>query len=227
MAATPGNELMEPGSLDTLQPLLDWRGLPLDLASLAALAAGLGWASGLRLYALVFSLGALGRFAGVALPGGLEVLAHPLVLGLSGLLVAIEFLADKIPYIDSLWDSIHTFIRIPAGAALAAAVMADQGAAMQTALALLGGSLAAGAHLAKAGVRAAINTSPEPFSNVGASLTEDGIVAIGLWTLFTSPLLFLGGLTVFMLLAGVVVYFLWQFVSSLWRKPIAAPPHQA
>ncbi len=227
MAATPGNELMEPGSLDTLQPLLDWRGLPLDLASLAALAAGLGWASGLRLYALVFSLGALGRFAGVALPGGLEVLAHPLVLGLSGLLLAVEFLADKIPYIDSLWDSVHTFIRIPAGAALAAAVMADQGAAMQTALALLGGSLAAGAHLAKAGVRAAINTSPEPFSNVGASLTEDGIVAIGLWTLFTSPLLFLGGLVVFMLLAGIVVYFLWRFVSSLWRKPVDAPPHHA
>ena len=216
---------MELGSLDTLQPLLDWRGLPLDPASLTALAAGLGWASGLRLYALVFSLGALGRFAGVALPGGLEVLAHPLVLGLSGLLLAVEFLADKIPYVDSLWDSVHTFIRIPAGAALAAAVMADQGAAMQTALALLGGSLAAGAHLAKAGMRAAINTSPEPFSNIGASLTEDGIVAIGLWTLYTSPLLFLGGLLLFMLLAGVVMYLLWRFVSSLWRKPSAAPPH--
>lgn len=218
---------MEPGSLDTLQPLLDWRGMPLDLASLAALAAGLGWASGLRLYALVFSLGALDRFAGVTLPGGLEVLAHPLVLGLSGLLLAIEFLADKIPYIDSLWDSIHTFIRIPAGAALAAAVMADQGAAMQTALALLGGSLAAGAHLAKAGMRAAINTSPEPFSNVGASLTEDGIVAIGLWTLYTSPLLFLGGLAVFMMLAGVAMYFLWRFVGSLWRKQASEQPRHA
>lgn len=218
---------MEAAGLATLQPLLDWRGLPFDTASLAALAAGLGWASGLRLYALVFSLGALGRFAGVILPGGLEVLTHPLVLGLSGLLLAVEFLADKIPYIDSMWDSVHTFIRIPAGAALAAAVMADQGAAMQTALALLGGSLAAGAHLAKAGARAAINTSPEPFSNVGASLTEDGIVVLGLWALFTSPLLFLGGLAIFMLLAGVVMYFLWRFVSGLWRKPVSAPPRHA
>lgn len=131
-------------ALEGLRPLLDWRGLPVDMASLTALAMGLGWASGLRLYALVFTLGALGRFAGVQLPGGLEVLTHPLVLGVSGLLVAVEFLADKIPYVDSLWDSVHTFIRIPAGAALAAAVMGDQGAAMQVAMALLGGGLAAG-----------------------------------------------------------------------------------
>jgi hypothetical protein len=206
-------------SLESLRPLLDWSGLPLDLASLTALAMGLGWASGLRLYALVFTLGALGRFAGVHLPGGLEVLAHPLVLGVSGLLLAIEFLADKVPYIDSLWDSVHTFIRIPAGAALAAAVMGDQGTAMQVAMALLGGGLAAGAHLAKSGVRAAINTSPEPVSNVAASFTEDAVVAGGLWTLFNHPLVFLAGLVVFMLLAGVALFYLWRFARALWRMP--------
>ncbi|KAF0102367.1 MAG: hypothetical protein FD187_650 [bacterium] len=212
---------MEAGAvLDGLRPLLDWSGLPLDLASLAALAAGLGWASGLRLYALVFTLGALDRFAGVQLPGGLDVLAHPLVLGMSGLLLAVEFLADKIPYVDSLWDSIHTFIRIPAGAALAAAVMVDQGTAMQVAMALLGGSLAAGTHLAKSGVRAAINTSPEPVSNVGASLGEDAVVVGGLWTLFHYPLVFLAGLAVFMLVAMVALFYAWRFVRGLWRGPV-------
>ena len=120
-----------------LMPLLDWRGLPVDLASLAALAAGLGWASGLRLYALVFVLGALARFAGVQLPGGLGVLAHPLVLGISGVLLVVEFFADKLPWLDSLWDAVHTFIRIPAGAALAAAVMGEQGGALQIAMGLV------------------------------------------------------------------------------------------
>jgi hypothetical protein len=207
-----------------LRPLLDWSGLPLDLVSLTALAAGLGWASGLRLYALVFTLGALGRFAGVQLPGGLDILTHPLILGISGLLLAVEFLADKVPYVDSLWDSLHTFIRAPAGAALAAAVMADQGTAMQVAMALLGGSLAAGTHLAKSGVRAAINTTPEPVSNIGASLSEDALVATGLWTLFHHPLAFLAGLAVFLLAAGVALYFVWRFVRGLWRRGVADAP---
>jgi hypothetical protein len=205
--------------LNTLHPLLDWSGLPLDMASLTALAAGLGWASGLRLYGLVFTLGMLGRFAGVHLPGGLEVLIHPLVLGVSGFLLLVEFLADKFPYVDSLWDSVHTFIRIPAGAALAAAVMGDQGTAAQVAMGLLGGGLAAGAHLAKAGVRAAINTSPEPFSNVAASLTEDAVVAGGLWTLFHYPTWFLAGLAVFFLLSVWLLIRLWRFVRTLRARP--------
>jgi len=219
----PGRAMIEPGqALDTLRPLLDWSGLPLDLASLTALALGLGWASGLRLYALVFALGALGRFAGVQLPGGLDVLTHPLVMAVAGVLLAVEFLADKVPYIDSIWDSVHTFIRIPAGAALAAAVMGDQGAAMQVAMGLLGGGLAAGTHLAKSGVRAALNTSPEPVSNVAASFTEDAVVAGGLWALFNHPLLFLAGLLVFVLVAAVLLVILWRFVRALWRRPTAA-----
>lgn len=204
--------------IDGLRPLLDWSGMPLDLASLAALAAGLGWASGLRLYALVFSLGALHQFAGVQLPGGLDLLGHPLVLGVSGLLLVVEFLADKVPFLDALWDTLHTFIRIPAGAALAAAVMGDQGAAAQLAMGLLGGTLAAGTHLTKVGVRTAINTSPEPVSNVAVSLAEDVLVAGGLWTLYAYPLWFLAGLAGFLVLAALLMIRLWRFVRILFRK---------
>jgi len=211
------------GTLQAMTPLLDWRGLPLDLASLAVLTAGVGWASGLRLYALVFALGALGRFGGVQLPGGLEVLSHPLVLGLSALMLVTEFFADKLPWLDSLWDALHTFIRIPAGAALAAAVMGDQGGAVQAAAALGGGTLAAGTHFAKAGARAAINTSPEPASNIGASLGEDALFLGGLWTLLHHPLYFLFGLAVFLLLALALIVMLWRFIRRLFRpRPAAA-----
>ncbi len=201
-----------------LMPLLDWRGLPVDLASLAALAAGLGWASGLRLYALVFVLGALARFAGVQLPGGLGVLAHPLVLGISGVLVVVEFFADKLPWLDSLWDAVHTFIRIPAGAALAAAVMGEQGGALQIAMGLVGGTLAAGTHFAKAGARAAINTSPEPASNVVTSFGEDVLFAGGMWMLLHQPLIFLGALAVFVVLAVLLIVVLWRFVRRIFRR---------
>ncbi|HNE15141.1 MAG TPA: DUF4126 domain-containing protein [Rhodocyclaceae bacterium] len=200
-----------------LRPLLDGGGIPLDLASLTALAAGLGWASGLRLYALVFVLGALGRFAGVSLPGGLAVLSHPLVLGLSGLLLLVEFGADKLPWLDSVWDAVHTFIRIPAGAALAAAVMGDQGGAAQVALGLLGGTLAAGTHFAKAGTRAALNTSPEPVSNVAASVGEDALFAGGLWTLLHHPLVFLAALALFVVAAGLVLRALWGVMKKVLR----------
>ncbi|TVT74058.1 MAG: DUF4126 domain-containing protein [Denitromonas halophila] len=203
--------------LNSVQPMLDWRDLPVDMASLAALAAGLGWASGLRLYALVFVLGAVGRFGGVQLPGQLDVLSHPLVLGLSGLMLLAEFFADKLPWLDSVWDAVHTFIRIPAGAALAAAVMGDQSGNAQILAALLGGSLAAGTHFAKAGARAAINTSPEPVSNVVTSFGEDALFAGGVWTLFHYPLAFLVALMVFMVLAIWLIVSLWRFVRRLLR----------
>ena len=202
----------------SLEPLLNWSNAPLNMPSLMALAAGLGWASGLRLYALIFTLGALDRFAGVTLPGDLSVLSNVWVLGISGLLLLTEFFADKIPWLDSVWDSIHTFIRIPAGAALAGMVMGDQGSAMQIATALLGGTLAAGTHLAKAGTRAAINTSPEPFTNVAASTAEDAMFAGGVWAMLNYPLLFLGGLVVFVILAVVLILLLWRFVRRMFRR---------
>lgn len=203
---------------NSLEPLLNWSNAPLNMPSLMALAAGLGWASGLRLYALIFTLGALDRFAGVTLPGDLSVLSNVWVLGISGLLLLTEFFADKIPWLDSVWDSIHTFIRIPAGAALAGMVMGDQGSAMQIATALLGGTLAAGTHLAKAGTRAAINTSPEPFTNVAASTAEDAMFAGGMWAMLNYPLFFLGGLAVFIVLAIVLMLLLWRFVRRVFRR---------
>lgn len=202
----------------SLEPLLNWSNAPLNMPSLMALAAGLGWASGLRLYALIFTLGALDRFAGVTLPGDLSVLSNVWVLGISGLLLLTEFFADKIPWLDSVWDSIHTFIRIPAGAALAGMAMGDQGSAMQIATALLGGTLAAGTHFAKAGTRAAINTSPEPFTNVAASTAEDAMFAGGMWAMLNYPLLFLGGLAVFVILAVILIWLMWRFVRRLFQR---------
>ena len=201
-----------------LSPLLNWSNAPLNMPSLMALAAGLGWASGLRLYALIFTLGALDRFAGVTLPGDLSTLSNLWVMGISGLLLFTEFFADKIPWLDSVWDSIHTFIRIPAGAMLAGAVMGDQGSAMQIATGLLGGTLAAGTHFAKSGTRAAINTSPEPFTNVAASTAEDAMFAGGMWAMLNYPLFFLGGLAVFIVLAIVLMLLLWRFVRRVFRR---------
>jgi hypothetical protein len=203
---------------NNFEPLLNWSNAPLNMPSLMALAAGLGWASGLRLYALVFTLGALDRFADVTLPGDLSALSNVWVMGLSGVMLLMEFFADKIPWLDSVWDSIHTFIRIPAGALLAGAVMGDQGAAAQIATGLLGGTLAAGTHLVKTSTRAAINTSPEPFTNIAASSTEDAMFAGGMWAMLNHPLVFLGGLGVFFVFAVAVIFLLWRFVRRVFRR---------
>lgn len=175
-----------------------------------ALITGLGWTSGLRLYAVVFFLGLLHRTGIYLLPGSLDMLAHPWVLGISGLLFVTEFFADKIPGFDSLWDAVHTFIRIPGGALLAAAAVAGNDPGLALAAGLLGGTMAAGAHFTKAGSRALINTSPEPFSNWIASLTEDAVSLGALWMALLHPLLFLGMLSLFVLVA------LW-LLPKLWR----------
>ena len=156
-----------------------------------AVAAALAWGSGLRIYAALLCVGLAGRLGWIELPEHLEVLAHPLVLGASGFMTLVEFFADKLPWGDSLWDAVHSFIRIPAGAALAAAVFADSGAAVALAAALLGGGVAAGTHLAKTGGRAVINTSPEPFTNWAVSFAEDGLVPAGLWLAIAHPVVFL------------------------------------
>ena len=162
-----------------------------DVHSLVALAAALGWASGLRLYSVVFLTGLAGRLGWVDLPTGLLVLQSPVVLGASGVMLAIEFFADKIPGVDTVWDLIHTVIRVPAGAALAAAVFGGDPSNWMVAAGLLGGTLAATSHAAKATTRAALNTSPEPFSNIGMSLLGDAVVPAGLWTAWQYPNLFL------------------------------------
>jgi len=206
-------------ALPFLAPLLDpfARHLP-ELA----LAAALAWGSGLRLYAVIFLLGLAGMLGWVALPESLSVLAHPLVIGASGFMAVVEFGADKLPWLDSLWDAVHTFIRIPAGAALAGAMFGAEGPALAAVAALLGGTLAAGTHFAKAGSRAAVNTSPEPFSNWGLSFSEDLLVPAGLWMAVAHPFAFLVLLGLFcvlaLLLAGWLLRGLRSAVIGLRRR---------
>ncbi|MGO4703533.1 DUF4126 domain-containing protein [Dyella sp. 2RAB6] len=172
----------------------------MDMLSNAALAGGLAWASGVRLYATVFLAGLLGRLGYVHLPPGLDMLSDNWVLIVSGVLMLGEFLADKIPAFDSVWDAIHTFIRIPAGTLLAWGVFKDASPAMQAAAVLLGGALVSSTHLAKSGTRALINTSPEPFSNWGASVSEDLTWAGMFYLMWQHPLALLVVLGLFVLL---------------------------
>jgi hypothetical protein len=180
-----------------------------------AIAAALAWGSGLRAYAVIFALGLAGAAGWLDLPEHLRLLEHPVVLGASGLMTAVEFFADKLPWLDSLWDAVHSFIRIPAGAALAAAVFGDSDAAVTLAAAILGGTLSAGVHFAKAGTRAAINTSPEPFSNWAASLAEDAIVPVGLWLAFAHPILFFLLLGLFTIVAVMLLRLIWRGLQRL------------
>ena len=190
----------------------------MDMIQTIALSAGLAWASGLRLYLVVFLAGVLSYFGYLQLPTSLAMLQNPLVIGVVGLMAFAELIADKIPAFDSLWDSFQTFIRIPAGALLAAFAMGDVDPAWTLAAGLIGGSITAGTHFAKAGSRLAINTSPEPFSNWLASFGEEGILLAGLWTMLASPAIFLGLLVVFMVIAGFVLVKLWGFVGRLVRR---------
>ena len=150
----------------------------MSLFSTLALAMGASWVSGINLYASVATLGLLGRFANLQLPGELTVLTNWWVISVAAALYLIEFVADKIPIIDSVWDAVHTFIRVPAGAVLAAATFGDFDKSVQAVAFLIGGGLALSSHGTKAATRAVINTSPEPVSNITASLLED-VVAIG------------------------------------------------
>ena len=192
--------------------------LSMDMAQTIALSASLAWASGLRLYLVVFLAGALSYFGYLQLPATLSILQNPLVIGTAGILAFAELIADKIPAFDSLWDSFQTFIRIPAGALLAAFALGDVDPSWMVAAGLIGGTITAGTHFAKAGSRLAINTSPEPFSNWLASFGEEGMVLGGLWTMLASPLVFLGLLVAFLLLAGFVLYRLWGVLGRLRRR---------
>ena len=194
-----------------------WRQL-IDTPQLLALAAALGWASGVRLYAAVFLVGAAGYMGWIALPQGLMVLQHPGVLMASGFMAFTEFLADKVPYVDTVWDMVHTIIRIPAGAALAAGALGADNQAMGWIAALLGGSLAVTSHVAKLTTRAAVNTSPEPFSNLGVSLLEDGFVVFMLWLAATHPALFAVALVLTLVLAGVLMVVLFKFLRVVAQR---------
>ena len=190
----------------------------LDTTQLFALAAALGWASGLRLYAVVFLTGLAGFMGWVTLPPGLHILQHPLVLGAAGVMLAVEFLADKVPGVDSLWDAVHTFIRVPAGMALAAGVFGGDSAAWATIAALMGGALAATSHTAKATTRAAVNTSPEPFSNIALSLAGDAAVPAMLWLAWEQPVWFFVALAVALIVMIALIVVLFRFLRGLVRR---------
>jgi len=190
----------------------------LTLLQSVALASLLAWASGLRLYLVVFAVGLAGHQGYVDLPKGLEVLQHPWVIGAAGFMLVMEFIADKVPAIDSLWDVVHTFIRIPAGALLAAGVAGDDLSAYTVAAGLIGGTITAGTHFSKAGGRAGINTSPEPFSNWGASFTEDAMVITGIWLAFAHPVVFLGLLVLFLLMLVWLVPKVWRGLRLVFSR---------
>ena len=193
----------------------------LDTTHLFALAAALGWASGLRFYLIVLLTGLAGWFGWVPLPPGLQVLQHPMVIGAAGLMTVIEFVADKVPLVDSVWDTVHTVIRIPAGAALAAGVLGTDSATWAVIAALLGGTLAATAHAAKATTRAAINTSPEPFSNIGMSLLGDAAVPLMLWLAWEHPLWFFAALALALTVMVTLIVVLFKFLRLLLgRRPL-------
>ena len=175
-----------------------------------SLGAGLSWASGLRLYLTVLLVGVFARLGIVHLPDTLSALSSGWVIGAAAVLSVVEFLADRIPAFDSLWDAVHTFIRIPAGALLAVGSVGHADPALLTVAALAGGTLAGSAHLAKAGTRALINLSPEPFSNWVASSMEDVLVCVGLALALFVPLAFL------VLMAGFLAFASWA-LPRLWR----------
>jgi hypothetical protein len=198
----------------------------LDTTQLFAVAAALGWASGLRLYVVVFLTGLAGLLGWVPLPEGLKLLEQPLLLGASGIMLLIEFFADKIPGLDSVWDMAHTVIRIPAGAMLAAAVFGGDHASWALIAGLMGGTLAATSHVAKASTRAAANTSPEPFSNIGLSLLGDAAVPGMLWLSWEHPVWFFGALALALLVMVSLTVALIKFLRRLlnrWRGTGAAP----
>ena len=196
-----------------------------------ALTMGVAWASGINLYAAVFMLGYLGMTGNIQLPPDLVVLSDPLVLTAAGFMYCVEFFADKTPGVDTGWDGIHTFIRIPAGALLAAGAVGDVSQAAQLAAGLLGGTLAAGSHITKAGSRVLINSSPEPFSNWAASITEDIAVFTGLWAALHYPVTFLILLALFILMMIWLLPKLWRglrkvfnFIARLFGRTRPAPP---
>lgn len=190
----------------------------MEAVSIIALSMGVAWASGINLYATLFMLGYMGTTGNIALPTELDVLSNPMVMTAAGVMYCIEFFADKIPGLDSAWDAIHTFIRIPAGAMLAASAVGDVTPAVALTSALLGGTLAAGSHATKSGTRLLINTSPEPVTNWTASISEDLLVIGGLWTALHHPVLFIIGLMIFIALMIWLLPRLWRLIKHLLQR---------
>ena len=188
----------------------------MDITQTIALTMGVAWASGINLYAAILMLGWMGSTGNIDLPPDLQILSDPMVMAAAGFMYCVEFFADKVPGVDTGWDAIHTFIRIPAGAVLAAAAVGDVGAGAQLAAGIVGGALATGSHITKAGSRVLINASPEPVTNWFASVGEDVMVILGLWTALYNPVLFLVLLAVFILLMIWLLPKLWRGMKKVF-----------
>ena len=182
----------------------------MDITQTIALTMGVAWASGINLYAAILMLGVMGATGNMVLPAELQILTDPMVIAAAGFMYFIEFFTDKVPGVDTGWDTLSTFIRIPAGAILAAGAIGDVGTAAQLAAGIAGGTLTAGTHATKAGTRVLINTSPEPVSNWFASVGEDVAVIAGLWTALYHPVVFI------VLLVLFILFMIWA-LPKLWR----------
>jgi len=189
----------------------------MDLTHTIALTMGIAWASGINLYAAVLMLGLMGATGHMILPPGLEPLTNPMVIGAAGFMYCVEFFADKVPGVDSSWDALHSFVRIPAGAVLAAGAVGSVSIEAQIAAALVGGSLAAATHATKAGSRLLINTSPEPVTNWTVSICEDIAVIAGLWAALNYPWVFLGLMALFILVMIWLLPKIWRGVVGIFR----------
>lgn len=190
----------------------------MDITTTIALSLGIAWSSGINLYAAVFMLGFMGNNGYIDLPPDLVILQDPAVMMAAGFMYCVEFFADKTPGVDSGWDAIHSFIRIPAGAVMASMAVGDVSPAMQVAAFLIGGAVTTTSHATKAGSRVLINTSPEPFSNWVASVAEDIIVIGGLWTALNHPVVFLVFLAMFILLMIWLLPKIWRGIKLVARK---------
>lgn len=190
----------------------------MDTVSIIALSMGAAWASGINLYATIFMLGYLGTTGNIDLPPDLMVVTDPLVMTSAGLMYCVEFFADKTPGVDTAWDSLHTFIRIPLGAVLAMGAVGDMTPAVELAAFIVGGSLAGATHATKAGSRIVINSSPEPVTNWTASIGEDLLVITGIWAALNHPVAFLIALIIFIALMIWLLPKIWRGVKHIFNS---------
>ncbi|MDO7653849.1 MAG: DUF4126 domain-containing protein [Porticoccus sp.] len=189
-----------------------------ELISVIALTMGVSWASGINLYAALLVLGLAGSTGNVDLPPELSVVENPMVIMAAGIMYFVEFFVDKVPGVDTAWDTVHTFIRIPAGALLAVGAVGDVTPALELSAGLLGGSMAGASHLTKFSTRALINTSPEPFSNWAASISEDVLVLGGLWAMFNHPWLFVAAMVLFIFMVIWLLPKLWRLLKAIFSR---------
>ena len=199
-----------------------------DPIATLGLALGSAFTAGINLYATIAALGIAGALGAVKLPPGLQVLQHPAVISVAVLLYVVEFFADKTPYLDSVWDAVHTFIRVPAGAILAArALGGDVSPPVELAAILAGGGVAFAAHATKATTRLALNASPEPFSNWIASVAEDFTALFVIWLIFAHPLATLCLLAMFVAGVAWTAPKIWRGLRRLFQRGSVAAPERA